>query len=78
MKITRADFLNALANDIKPAFGVSTEEFESYIRNGIVNWGQAVKDVLEEGLLRINQTKQSEMTPLVSILLEGMILLSFT
>lgn len=63
--------MHALANDIKPAFGISTEEFESFIRNGIINWGQAVKDVLEEGTLRINQAKQSEMTPLVSILLEG-------
>ena len=65
--------MHALANDIKPAFGISTEEFESFIRNGIINWGQAVKDVLEEGMLRINQAKQSEMTPLVSILLEGLI-----
>ncbi|CAF1018753.1 unnamed protein product [Brachionus calyciflorus] len=71
LKITRADFMQALANDIKPAFGVSAEDFELYIRNGILLWSQTIRDVLEEGHLRINQTIKSEMTPLVTILLEG-------
>ena len=71
LKITRNDFMNALASDIKPAFGVSAEDFEMYIRNGILIWSQMIKDVLEEGQLRINQTIKSEMTPLVTILLEG-------
>jgi hypothetical protein len=53
------------------AFGVSKEEFDSYISNGIILWGQSVTDVLEEGQLRIRQTIKSEMTPLVSILIEG-------
>jgi len=53
------------------AFGVSKEEFDSYISNGIIVWGQSVTDVLEEGQLRIRQTIKSEMTPLVSILIEG-------
>ncbi|CAF1649499.1 unnamed protein product, partial [Didymodactylos carnosus] len=53
------------------AFGVSKEEFDLYIANGILIWGQAVTDVLEEGHLRISQTIKSEMTPLVSILIEG-------
>ncbi|CAF5081029.1 unnamed protein product, partial [Rotaria sp. Silwood1] len=52
------------------AFGVSKEEFDSYISNGIIIWGQSVTDVLEEGQLRIRQTVKSEMTPLVSILIE--------
>ncbi|CAF0744376.1 unnamed protein product [Brachionus calyciflorus] len=71
LKISRDDFMNALENDIKPAFGVSAEDFELYIRNGIVLWSQAIRDVLEEGQLRIHQTIKSEMTPLVTILLEG-------
>jgi hypothetical protein len=50
---------------------VSKEEFDSYISNGIILWGQSVTDVLEEGQLRIRQTIKSEMTPLVSILIEG-------
>ncbi|CAF1344258.1 unnamed protein product [Adineta steineri] len=69
--ICRADFVHALENDIKPAFGISKDEFDSYISNGIINWGQPVNDVLEEGQLRIRQTINGEMTPLVSILIEG-------
>ncbi len=53
------------------AFGVSKEEFDSYISNGIIVWGQPVTDVLDEGQIRIRQTIKSEMTPLVSILIEG-------
>ena len=71
LKVSRDDFMHALANDIKPSFGVSAEDFELYIRNGILLWSQQIKDVLEEGQLRINQTIKSEMTPLVTILLEG-------
>jgi vesicle-fusing ATPase len=71
LKITRMDFMQALANDCKAAFGVSAEDFEMYIRNGIFMWSQSIKDILEEGQLRINQTLKSEMTPLVTILLEG-------
>lgn len=71
LQVCRADFMHAFENDIKPAFGVSKDEFDSYIANGIITWGQPVTDVLEEGQLRIRQTVKSEMTPLVSILIEG-------
>lgn len=72
LKVTRDDFMHALASDIKPAFGVAAEDFELYIRNGILLWSQQIRDVLEEGQLRINQTINSELTPLVTILLEGL------
>ncbi|RNA29924.1 vesicle-fusing ATPase 1-like [Brachionus plicatilis] len=71
LQINRDDFMYALENDIKPAFGVSSEDFELFIRNGIVLWSEKIQEVLEEGKLRINQTIKSEMTPLVTILLEG-------
>lgn len=71
LKVTRSDFMNALANDIKAAFGVSAEDFEVYIRNGIVNFSPKIHEILEEGQLRVNQTIKSEMTPLVTLLLEG-------
>ncbi|CAF1113673.1 unnamed protein product [Adineta steineri] len=64
LKVCRADFMHAYENDVKPAFGISKEEFDSYISNGIILWGQSVTDVLEEGQLRIRQTIKSEMTPL--------------
>ncbi len=34
LRITRADFEHALAFDLKPAFGVSDKQLESYVLNG--------------------------------------------
>jgi vesicle-fusing ATPase len=53
------------------AFGSSKEEFEKYIGNGIINWGDPVQRVLEDGDLLISQTKTSTTTPLVTVLVEG-------
>lgn len=72
LMVTRQDFMTAYEDgDIKPVFGVSSEDFETYIRNGIFNYSPQIREILEEGQLRINQTINSEMTPLVTILLEG-------
>lgn len=69
--VTRKDFMHALENDVKPAFGSSKEEFEKYIMNGIITWGSPVSRLLEDGDLLISQCKTSTMTPLVTVLLEG-------
>ena len=37
MRISKADFDNALLHDVKPAYGVSEEEFDRYIRSGLLN-----------------------------------------
>lgn len=71
LKVTRADFMLALNNDCRAAFGVSSEDFEVFIRNGILLYTAAIKEILEEGQLRVQQTINSQMTPLVTILLEG-------
>ncbi|CAG7786284.1 unnamed protein product, partial [Allacma fusca] len=55
LKITRSDFLNALENDIKPAFGTSQEILQMCLTRGIVNWGSPVSHVLEDGMLLIQQ-----------------------
>lgn len=39
--------------------------------NGIIRWGDPVSSVLEDAELLVQQTKNSERTPLVSVLLEG-------
>lgn len=39
--------------------------------NGIIKWGDPVTRVLEDGELLVQQTKNSDRTPLVSVLLEG-------
>ena len=69
--VTRSDFLNALDNDIKPAFGVTNDTFSQFIVNGIINWGEPVQRVLEDGDLLVQQTRTSDRTPLITVLLEG-------
>ncbi|CAK6964983.1 vesicle-fusing ATPase-like [Scomber scombrus] len=69
--VSRLDFLASLNNDIKPAFGTNQEDYASYIMNGIIRWGDPVSAVLEDGELLVQQTKNSDRTPLVSVLLEG-------
>lgn len=39
--------------------------------NGIIKWGDPVTRVLEDGELLVQQAKNSDRTPLVSVLLEG-------
>jgi len=53
------------------AFGISEEEISKYVGNGIIPWGDLVTSVLEDVELRINQTRNSETTSLVTVLLEG-------
>ncbi|XP_068616279.1 vesicle-fusing ATPase-like, partial [Brachionichthys hirsutus] len=71
LQVCRLDFLGSLNNDIKPAFGTNQEDYASYIMNGIIRWGDPVSAVLEDGELLVQQTKNSDRTPLVSVLLEG-------
>ncbi|KAF8773661.1 Vesicle-fusing ATPase 2 like protein [Argiope bruennichi] len=71
ISITRADFLHALKYDIKPAFGISSEPIERLISQGIINWGQPVADILEDGRLFIQQARGGVSRGLVSVLLEG-------
>lgn len=44
-----------------------------YVGNGIIHWGQLIADVLDDIELRINQTRNSETTSLVTVLLEGIL-----
>nr|XP_057904867.1 vesicle-fusing ATPase isoform X2 [Doryrhamphus excisus] len=71
LQVTRDDFMGSLNNDIKPAFGTNQEDYSSYIMNGIIKWGDPVTHVLDDGELLVQQTKNSDRTPLVAVLLEG-------
>ncbi|XP_053371344.1 vesicle-fusing ATPase isoform X1 [Clarias gariepinus] len=71
LQVCRADFMGSLNNDIKPAFGTNQEDYASYIMNGIIKWGDPVSHVLDDGELLVQQTKNSDRTPLVAVLLEG-------
>lgn len=68
--ITRADFMHALEYDVKPAFGTSNEAIETLAKEGIIQWGQPVVSILEDGMLRIQQARDGS-RGIVSVLLEG-------
>ncbi|RPA83589.1 AAA-domain-containing protein [Ascobolus immersus RN42] len=70
MKVNRQDFLNAMT-EIIPAFGVSEEELETCTPGGIIPYSPHIAAILKEGKLYVEQVRQSEKTPLVSVLLHG-------
>lgn len=70
--VTRADFMHALENDIKPAFGSCQEAIERLISEGMIHWGPSVGELLEDGQLFIQQVKAADGgRGIVSILIEG-------
>lgn len=69
--VSRDDFLHALENDVKPAFGTAAEMLDNLLSRGIINWGSPVAHVLEDGALYTEQVRTSETSGLISILLEG-------
>jgi vesicle-fusing ATPase len=69
--VNRNDFLHALENDIKPAFGAAAEMLDALLARGIINWGSPVSQILEDGALYTEQVRASANSGLVSILLEG-------
>uniref|UniRef100_A0A1L8DW68 Vesicle-fusing ATPase n=2 Tax=Nyssomyia neivai TaxID=330878 RepID=A0A1L8DW68_9DIPT len=71
LMVNRQDFLHALENDIKPAFGTAAEALENFLSRGIINWGTPVSSLLEDGTLYTQQARAPESHGLVSILLEG-------
>lgn len=48
LRVNRADFMDAL-NEVHPAFGVSEEELQQVIQNGIIHF-DVVVDVRSRGL----------------------------
>merc|ERR1719336_2563671 len=71
LMIGRADFLHALENDVKPAFGASQEMLQTFLARGVQVWGSPVQDVLDDGHLLIQQAASQDGPGLVSMLLEG-------
>lgn len=71
LKVCRSDFMNALENDVKPAFGAAAEILDNLLARGIINWGPPVTQLLEDGALYTEQVRASETSSIVSILIEG-------
>lgn len=70
IQIIHEDFKNAL-EEITPAFGYSSNEFENKIRNGIIDFGPNFRKVTQTCKSLIEQVKESEKTPLITVLLQG-------
>ena len=66
------DIIRTIENDIIPQFGNKIDDkITQYFRNGIINYGESF-DIIWKSLLRlIKQVKESTMTPILSVLLEG-------
>lgn len=71
LMVTRADFIHALENDIKPAFGSAQETLDFMLTRGIIHWGPPVSDILNNGMLFVQQARSTEDYGLVSVLIEG-------
>uniref|UniRef100_A0A5S6QQ51 Vesicle-fusing ATPase n=1 Tax=Trichuris muris TaxID=70415 RepID=A0A5S6QQ51_TRIMR len=69
--VNREDFLYALENDVKPAFGHSYDDIERLLRGGIIIWDDSVHQLIENGDLLVEQAKSPDCRGLVSVLLEG-------
>ncbi|KIK67694.1 hypothetical protein GYMLUDRAFT_81253 [Collybiopsis luxurians FD-317 M1] len=70
LRVNRNDFMNAL-EEVHPAFGVSEEELQQVIQNGIIHFDPIIDDILRSGQLFVEQVRTSTRTPLVSVLLHG-------
>jgi len=70
LKIMKVDFEQALS-EVKPAFGISTNEFESYLAHGLINYGKPFAQLMNTCKSFIHQVETSKRTNLLSVLLEG-------
>lgn len=58
-------------NDVEPKFGAKSQELKAYYRNGFVPYGESF-DMMMATLERlVEQVRESDRTPLMSILLQG-------
>jgi len=71
LKVSQADFLHAIENDITPSFGADADESYHYISKGIIQYGNPITKIIEDGQLLIKQTKMGEMVSPVTVLLHG-------
>ncbi|CAK5262535.1 unnamed protein product [Mycena citricolor] len=70
MMVNRSDFMRAL-DEVHPAFGVSEEELQSVIQNGIIQFDGNVAELLRSGALLVEQVRTSTRAPMVSMLVHG-------
>jgi len=70
IQVVTEDFDNALL-EVKPAFGQHTDEFENCVGNGITPYSADFERLLNSCTSLVEQVRNSENTPLLSVLLHG-------
>ncbi|KAG8965470.1 transport between ER and Golgi ATPase protein [Tulasnella sp. 419] len=70
LRVNRGDFILAL-DEVHPAFGVSEEELQTVVQNGIIHYDHHIDEILRDGQLFVEQVRSSTRTPLVTLLLHG-------
>jgi vesicle-fusing ATPase len=68
--VVRDDFMKAL-DENKPAFGVSEEDLAGNVRGDIIKYSPYITQVLDMGTKLIQQVKESDQFPLISVLIHG-------
>ena len=70
IRVTMADFESAL-DEMKPAFGVATDEMENCLRNGYISYGPRFDELHNSIAKFVTQVGTSDRSPIVSVLLHG-------
>ncbi|KAK2195385.1 bifunctional AAA ATPase [Babesia duncani] len=68
--VKRQDFENALL-EVKPAYGVDSDNLCNFMLHGIIPYGKTFHAVLETCTILADQVAKSEKTPVLSVLLQG-------
>ena len=69
MAVNRADFDKAF-DDVHPAFGVSEDELQDCLNQGVMHYSPFISNILEEGSLVVKQVA-GDRTPMFTALLHG-------
>lgn len=70
IQVTMADF-EASLDEVKPAFGVSSDEMEPYLAHGLIDYGGTFVNLQNTCKSFIHQVQTSSSTNLMSVLLTG-------
>ena len=64
LRVNRGDFIHAL-DEVKPAFGVSEEELQAVIQNGIIHYNQNIEvwDLTETATAKLSDTLLTRYSP---------------
>nr|ANM86150.1 vesicle-fusing ATPase NSF [Stygiella incarcerata] len=70
LMVTSEDFDSAL-QEVHPAFGVDQDDFEVFLRDGLIHYGRRFEHLWETVTTFAKQLHMSQRTNLLSVLLEG-------